>query len=104
MKRPVRWEREALDDFKAQIGYIATDNPYAAQRVASRIQAAAASLGDMVAGRPGRVAGTYERVVTHLPYIIAFEISETGDGEAITILRVIHTSRDWPEGERPGSS
>ena len=104
MKRPVRWEREALDDFKAQIGYIAADNPHAAQRVAHRIQAAVASLGDIITGRPGGVAGTYEKVVTHLPYIIAFEISSSRQGEAVTILRVIHTARDWPANEWPGSS
>lgn len=27
MKRSVQWSRAALDDFKAQISYIAADNP-----------------------------------------------------------------------------
>ena len=50
----------------------------------------------MPTGRPGRVTGTYEKLVTGLPYILAYVIAGTGEQEEVAIVRVIHTSRDWP--------
>lgn len=32
---------------------------------------------------------------------MAYRVSDRGDGEAIYILRVIHTSRDWPDERWP---
>lgn len=105
MKRPVRWSRDALDDLKAQIEYITNDNPAAARRVAKRLRSVGMELGAMATGRKGHVAGTYEKVVAGLPYILAYAItSRPGGGEQITILRVIHGARDWPAGVWPKSS
>lgn len=101
MKRPVRWSRTALDDLKRQILHIAGDDPAAARSVADRIGAAAALLGERAVGRPGRVAGTYEKLVRDLPYIIAYSIDEVEGREVISVLRVIHTARNWPPGEWP---
>ena len=101
MRRPVAWTREALDDIKEQIAFIARDNPAAARRVADRIQAAGTALGDMATGRPGRVTGTYEKSVSRLPYIIAYELLPIAGRESVVILRVIHTSRDWPDEDWP---
>ncbi|WP_420793500.1 type II toxin-antitoxin system RelE/ParE family toxin [Roseinatronobacter alkalisoli] len=53
MKRSVIWSRDARDDIKAQIAYIAAENPIAAQRVADVISNAAAALSDIPTGRPG---------------------------------------------------
>jgi len=92
-----------LDDLKAQVTYIAADNPVAARRVASRIRETGNALAGIATGRRGRVSGTYEKFVTRLPYIIAFAIKNEGEREVVTILRVIHTSRDWPDGEWPVS-
>jgi toxin ParE1/3/4 len=99
--RPVQWSRDALDDLKAQIGWIAVESPAAAQRVADRIRATCEALGEMATGRPGRVAGTYETSVTRLPYVVAYALTEKGGREVVAILRVIHTARDWPDGEWP---
>ncbi|CAM5774227.1 type II toxin-antitoxin system RelE/ParE family toxin [Bosea minatitlanensis] len=55
----------------------------------------------MATGRPGRVAGSYERPVTRLPYIIAYALVFQGGREVIAILRVIHAARDWPEEDWP---
>lgn len=96
MTRTVQWTRDALDDLKGQIAYIAGDNPDAARRVAARIRVAGEALGDMATGRPGRVTGTYEKSVVHLPYIIAYSLTVQGGREVVSILRVIHTARDWP--------
>jgi toxin ParE1/3/4 len=101
VRRAVQWSRDALDDLKAQILYIAADNPHAARRVAERIRAAGEALGDMATGRPGRVTGAYEKSVARLPYIIAYSITAQGEGEVVSILRVIHTARDWPAEDWP---
>ncbi|RWQ30348.1 type II toxin-antitoxin system RelE/ParE family toxin [Mesorhizobium sp.] len=101
MKRFVTWSREALDDIKQQIGFIARDNPAAARRLAVRIRDAGRGLGDMATGRPGRVTGTYEKPISRLPYDIAYELRPIAGRESVVILHVIHTSRDWPPEEWP---
>ena len=101
MKRPILWSRNALDDLKKQLTHIAADDPVAADRVVNRLREAAAGLEDFATGRPGRVTGTYEKSVTGLAYIIAYEIIPRDAGEAIVILRVIHTARDWPDEAWP---
>lgn len=101
MSRTVHWTRAALDDLKAQIEYIAADNVDAAEKVAARLSATAAALGEMATGRPGRVSGTYEKSVSRLPYIVAYEFGTEGGKEVVWILRVIHTARDWPPENWP---
>ena len=103
MKRPVKWTRAALDDLKAQIAFIARDNPAAARRVAERIRVSGNALGDFATGHPGRVVGTYEKSVGGLPYIIAYAIDPRSDAETIAILHVIHAARNWREKEWPGN-
>jgi toxin ParE1/3/4 len=98
MKRDVSWSRAALDDLKAQIAYIARDNPAAAHRVAQRIRETVSKLADFATGHPGRVTGTYEKSVSGLPYIIAYAIDVRGGRETIVVLHVIHTARDWRGG------
>lgn len=71
MKRRVVWSDEARSDYLAIIRHIADENPDAAERVAARIDHAGAALANFATGRPGRVTGTYERVLHHLPYIPA---------------------------------
>lgn len=89
MKRDVSWSRAALDDLKAQLAYIARDNPAAAHRVAQRIRETGSKLADFATGHPGRVTGTYEKSVSGLPDIIAYAIDVRSDCEAIIILHVI---------------
>jgi len=100
-RRFVQWSRDALDDLKSQIAYIASDNPAAARRVVARIKATGAALGEMATGKPSRVSGCYEKLVPRLPYIIAYAITNETDRETVSILRVIHTARDWREGRWP---
>lgn len=102
MKRPVFWSRDALDELKASAEFVAADNPAAADRLKEAIRTAGNRLGDMATGRPGRVGGTYEKVVPRLPYIIAYALHTLPEGkEAVIILRVIHGARDWPPDEWP---
>jgi addiction module RelE/StbE family toxin len=92
--KPVIWLDEALADLRSIGEYIARDNAEAAYRVMRRIKAAADTLTDHPEmGRPGRVDGTRELVVSDLPYILPYQIT----AEAIRILAVMYTSRKWPD-------
>jgi toxin ParE1/3/4 len=98
----VVWSADALDDLDAAIAYIAADNPAAALKVLDRVGKSAESLGQIATGRRGRVAGTYEKSVRGLPYIIAYAIQSLPSGrERVVILRVIHGARNWLPGEWP---
>lgn len=101
MKRPVSWSRDALNDLREQAVFIAQDNAAAARRIADHIRDAGEALGDLATGRPGRVSGTYEKLVPRLPYILAYAITSQGGREVIAILRVIHMERDWREDDWP---
>lgn len=90
----VRWTRKALDNLDDAVEYIAADKPTAAADAASRIYSAAMLLADQPGmGRPGRVSGTRELVITGLPYILPY-VEKEG---TIFILRVMHASMKWPE-------
>lgn len=103
--RTVVWSEAALDDMDDLTAYIAADNPVAALRVLDRIEDAAKRLGEMSIGRRGRVAGTYEKPVRRLPYIIAYAIRVPPTGrEQVVILRVIHGARNWPDQAWPRRS
>ncbi len=92
--RPVVWLDEALADLRAVGEYIARDNRATAYRVMRRIKAAADTLADHPEmGCPGRVGGTRELVISDLPYILPYQITDA----AIRVLAVMHTSRKWPD-------
>ena len=100
--RRVVWSNTARDDYLAILRHIVQESPHAAERVASRIDAAVASLADFATGHAGRVSGTYEKVLPGLPYIIAYEIIQRPEGgETIAILHVIHGARQRPAEEWP---
>ena len=93
--RHVVWSRRALSDAGDILCHIASEDTSAARKVINRIEATGEALGEFATGHPGRVAGTYEKSVRHLPYVIAYEL--TDDDQTVAILRVIHASRDWRE-------
>ena len=104
VRRPVVWASAALDDLLAIGRYVATHNPAAASRIIERLRSTAVGLGEMSTGRPGRITGTYEKLTSGLPYILAYEITTLpSDGECIAILHVIHGAREWPSGRWPDS-
>lgn len=89
----VRWVEVALASLNAEADYIARDNPSAAARIVELIVRAVKQLEQFPAiGRPGRVAGTRELVVTGTPYIVPYRVR----GECIEVIRVLHGSRRWP--------
>lgn len=102
MIRPVFWSEDALTELEAAIAYIASQNPTAARKVLEDIRAAGNTLGRRAIGRPGRVAGTFEKTVVRRPYIVAYTLDPLpAGGERVVILRVIHSARDWPLGGWP---
>ena len=87
------WSAFALADRDGIFTHIEADNPRAAITVDERIAAAARRLVDFPeSGRPGRVAGTRELVITGTPYIAAYAVT----AEAIRIFRVLHGTQRWP--------
>lgn len=101
MKR-ILWSVDAAREYGEIIAFIADDDPNAAARVAARIRRSIEGLADMPTGRKGRVAGTYEKVVSGLPYIIAYALGETpAGGGTLSVLRIIHSARNWPEDRWP---
>lgn len=89
----VRYTRPALRDLDQVRAYIALDNPLASRAIGARIGEAIASLSDFPErGRPGRVAGTRELVVTGTPYVVPYRIKS----DEVTILAIMHGARRWP--------
>ena len=94
MKRQLRWTRRAIRRLEAISDYIAKDNSAAADRVNVRLRSVTGKLRTHPAmGRVGRIAGTHELVLSDIPYIIAYRVTET----RVEVLTIIHTSRRWPE-------
>lgn len=90
----VVWLDEALEDLKSIGEYIAQENSNAAYNILIKIKATADNLSHHPEiGRSGRVLGTREIVISDLPYILAYQITDRD----IRILAVMHTSRKWPE-------
>lgn len=97
--RRILWSNGARDDYFQILRHIADDDPDAGERVVRAIEKTGNNLSDFATGHPGRVSGTYEKSVARLPYIIAYALSE--DENVVTILRVIHTARNWQAEEWP---
>ena len=88
------WTPAALRDLASASGYIARDNAAAADDQIRRVLIAAARLERFPdIGRPGRHDGTRELIVMRTPYIVAYRVR----GDAVELLRVVHTRQRWPE-------
>ncbi|HMA36146.1 MAG TPA: type II toxin-antitoxin system RelE/ParE family toxin [Chloroflexia bacterium] len=87
------WTRAALADIGAACDYIDQRSPHAAELVEEHLIAAVARLADFPhLGRPGRVAGTRELVLTRLPYVVIYSVGRS----RLTIVRVLHTAQARP--------
>jgi toxin ParE1/3/4 len=91
----INWTEQALHDLEhIRRYYEAQGHPAVARATLTVILDAAEAIGEMPQrGRPGRVAGTRELVVSHTPYIIAYRPGSSRPD----ILAVIHGARMWPE-------
>jgi toxin ParE1/3/4 len=90
----IRWTETAADHLEGVYEHIARDK---GEQVAARI---AELIGESIQGlethpmlgRPGRVSGTRELVVTTTPFLIAYTI----DKDCIVILAIYQGARSWP--------
>jgi len=86
------WTSQAMQDRDGIYDYIDADNPSAAASLDEIFVEKAKILKDYThLGRASRIAGTRELVV-HRNYILLYDIN----GDTVRILRVLHTSRQWP--------
>jgi len=89
----IRWTGSALADLEAIGDFIALDNAVAAQRMAAGLAASVDALRDRPnLGRPGRLTGTRELVVSGIPYVVPYRAL----GDDVQILAVFHGARRWP--------
>ncbi len=94
MQIQIKWTRKALANLEKAIELIAMDKPIAAQNVAKKIWNTVQILSKQPGiGRPGRISGTRELIISGLPFILPY-VEKDG---AIYILRVMHTSLKWPK-------
>jgi len=88
----LEWAPLAIADRKSIFDYIAPENLDAALALDELLERKAALLSaHPEAGRAGRVRGTRE-LVAHRHYVLVYDT----DPERVRILRVLHTSRQWP--------
>jgi plasmid stabilization system protein ParE len=66
---------------------------------AERLHKAINSLARMASGRLGRFPGTYEKFVIKTSCVIVY--TKDDRAKTITIVCIIHTSREWLEGTLP---
>ena len=88
------WSPRAIEHLAHLREYIARDNPNAANRIASALLEAVERLAELPnLGRPGRVAGTRELVVSGTPFIIPYRLR----GDRLEIVAVFHARQEWPK-------
>lgn len=80
-----------LEDIRERID---ADNPAAAERLMAHIRTAVERLARSPAiGRPGRVWGTRELIISGTPYIVPYRVA----GEAVQIITILHSAQRWPD-------
>lgn len=91
----VEWTERAAADTREIAEYIHVDTPSAARAVHREIHRQIAMLADFPhMGRPGRIPGTRELVVSGTPYIAAYCVED--EANVVLVLRVLHGTRRWP--------
>ncbi len=89
----LKWTRAASRDLDLIEEYIGRDNAAAAIDTVLQIIRSVELLGDHPGlGRPGRVEGTRELVISELPYLVPY----VHQGDTVTVLRVVHGAMKWP--------
>lgn len=98
-KRQLEWTAAALAEFAEAMNYYAERNPRAARRMTDEILTAVELLITepvVTPGRPGKVAGTSERILSRrTPFVIVYR-ELTGNAGGVQILHVIHNARKYP--------
>ena len=89
----IRWLPQTQSNRLEQLDYIAQDNPLAAisqdQEIERQINVL---LAHPKMGRPGRVTGTRELVISSTPFVVIYRLQ----GQSIDVLRLLHSAQQWP--------
>ena len=89
----VVWLKNALNNLDEIAEYISQESSQAAQQVVNLIVEQVNQLAAQPAiGRPGRVVGTRELVISNTHYLVPYRIKNN----QVEVLRVFHTSRRPP--------
>jgi len=91
----IEWTEQATRQLDQAHDYIALSNSReVAARITTQIVTGIQQLAAFpMSGRPGRVPGTRELVISNTPFIVAYAI----DQDRIVILAVYHGAQRWPE-------
>ena len=90
----VVWLKSALNNLDEIAEYISQESSQAASQVVDLIVEQVGQLAAQPAiGRPGRVLGTRELVISNSYYLVPYRIKNN----QVEILRVFHTSRRPPK-------
>ena len=88
----IRWSGRATRDRSTIFTYLAANNPKAAVKIDDLFAKTAGALAKFpLTGTPGKIPGTRE-LVPHESYRLVYEV----DGDAVWILAIVHTARQWP--------
>lgn len=89
---PVVWLDSAIADLAEIITYIARDNPSAARRLKTRLEAAPLPLAEHpYLYQKGRVPGTRE-LVAHPNYVLVYQVAAT----RVEVVSVLHARLEYP--------
>ncbi|MBI4908611.1 MAG: type II toxin-antitoxin system RelE/ParE family toxin [Acidobacteria bacterium] len=87
------WSRRAIRHLVALRHHIAKDSPDNAALVADRILKSVDLLTTQPqVGRPGRVPGTRELIISGTPYVIPYRVRK----ESLELIAVFHGRQRWP--------
>jgi toxin ParE1/3/4 len=91
----IEWTEQAVRQLVQAEDYIALSNSEdVAERITTRIISTIQQLIRFpMSGRPGRVPGTRELVVSSTPFIVAYAI----DHDRVVVLAIYHGAQQWPE-------
>jgi toxin ParE1/3/4 len=91
----IEWSEQAILQLDHAHDYIALSN---SENVAARITLhIATSVQQLemfpISGRPGRVTGTRELVISNTPFIVAYAVQK----DRIVVVAVYHGAQQWPK-------
>lgn len=90
----IDWLPEAHRNRFEQLDFIAEDNPLAAAEQDDEIERQVNMLlQHPKMGRPGRIKGTRELVISGTPFIAVYRLK---GAQRIEVLRLLHGSQLWP--------
>lgn len=89
----LRWTEEAANDLEHIADYLLQHAPDRADQLIQRIYDAPSSLLTLPnRGRPGKLPGTREHVLSPLPYVVVYAVR----GDVLFVIRILHGAQRWP--------